>query len=170
MGTLQNSSRQPPQDSKPVLKRPVVISAIVALCVVIYIASIMFSRYESDRTIEKRNAVKAAEQRRANDQAAIEGLGGSELAIRALYVSPELIHPGEKAQLCYDVANAKTVTLDPPVGEVWPSHSRCLDLSPTKTTTYTLTIADAKGQSTSQSVKLEVKEQGPIRIDKFPSH
>ncbi len=87
----------------------------------------------------------------------MEQLGGSELAIRGLYVSPRSIHPGETAQLCYDVANAKTVTLDPPVGAVWPSHTRCLNLSPRKTTTYTLSIKDAAGNTVSQTVELLVR-------------
>ena len=122
-----------------------------------YVGFLILSRYESNRDFERRNAEKAAEQQREEDRAAIEQLGGSELAIRALYVSPASIHRGQSAQLCYDVANAKTVTLDPPVGEVWPSHNRCLDLSPRKTTTYTLTIADASGKSASQSVELQVR-------------
>jgi hypothetical protein len=74
-----------------------------------------------------------------------------------MYVAPAVIKRGDSAQLCYDVANAKTVTLDPPAGEVWPSHSRCLPLSPKKTTNYTLTIKDASGQAVSQSVELKVE-------------
>ena len=169
MGMLQNPAPEPAKETGSVLRKPIVYSAIAALCIAGYVGFVMFSRYESDRTIEKRNEVKAAEQRRANDAAAVEELGGSEPAIRSLYVSPTQIHPGETAQLCYDVANAKTVTLDPPVAEVWPSHTRCVDLSPKKDTTYTLTITDAKGQTQSQTVKLEVREQGPIHVDKFPS-
>jgi len=167
MTSLQTPSSQP--EVRSLFRKPILYSSIAALCVTFYFAFVLLSRHASDRAIEKQNAAKAAEERRANDQAAIEGLGGSELAIRAFYASPPVIHPGETAQLCYDVANAKTVTLDPPAGEVWPSHSRCLALSPSKATTYTLTIADAKGQSTSQSVKLEVKEQAPIRIKQLPS-
>jgi hypothetical protein len=170
MGTLSNPSPQPTQSSKTVFKKPFLYSTAIAICAVIYVAFIMFSRYESNQTIAKRNAVKAAEERRANDIAAVEQLGGSGLAIRSFYVSPVLIHPGEQAQLCYDVDNAKTVTLDPPAGDVWPSHTRCLNVYPKKSTNYTLTITGADGQSTSQSVKLEVKEQGPVHIDKFPSH
>jgi hypothetical protein len=169
MSALQNLPSEP-QDSKSVFKKPIVYTGILAVGILIYVGFVMYSRYQSNKAFEQRNAAKAAEQRHADDVAAVQQLGGSDLAIRSLYVSPALIHPGEKAQLCYDVDNAKTVTLDPPAGEVWPSHTRCLDLSPTKTTTYTLTIADDKGQSTSQSVKLEVKEEGPIHVNKFPSH
>jgi hypothetical protein len=156
MAASQQPSAQVPPPKSP-LKKPVLYSSIIAIVIAGYVAFTLFGRWVSTRTIERRDAVKAAEERRADDQAAIEQLGGSELAIRSLYISPAVVHRGEKAQLCYDVANAKTVTLDPPAGEVWPSHYRCLDVAPTKTTKYTLTITDAKGQSASQDVELKVR-------------
>ena len=142
---------------KSLFKNPYLYSGIVFAVVLGYVAFLLFSRYESNRAFEQRNAEKASEQRRADDRATVEQLGGSEFAIRSLYVSPGIIHRGESAQLCYDVANAKTVTLDPPEGGVWPSHYRCLDLSPKKTTTYTLTISDANGKTLSQTVQLRVR-------------
>jgi len=145
----------PPQ--KSVFQNAYLYSAIVFGGVLLYIGFVFVSRYRSTRDFERRDAEKAAEQRRAGDHAAVEQLGGTELAIRALYISPGVIHHGETAELCYDVANATTVTLDPPAGKVWPSHNRCLSLSPKKTTTYTLTIADASGKSTSQTVDLQVR-------------
>jgi len=142
---------------KSFFKNPYLYSAIALVVVLAYVAFLFVSRRVSNRAFEERSAEKAAEQRRADDRAAVEQLGGSELAVRALYVSPAIIHRGQSAQLCYDVANAKTVTLDPPEGQVWPSHTRCLDLSPRKTTTYTLTISDASGKSISQFVELQVR-------------
>src|SRR5580700_1999456 len=142
---------------KSPLKNPYLYSSIVILAVMAYVAYVLVTRYESNRQFERRKIEKATEQRREDDRKAIEQLGGSELSIRGLYLSPESIRRGETAQLCYDVANAKTVSLDPPEAEVWPSHSRCVNLSPKKTTTYTLTIADAAGQKTSQSVELKVR-------------
>lgn len=142
---------------KSIFKNPYLYSGIVLLGALIYVSFLLLSRYESNRLYERRNAEQADEQRRASDRNAIEQLGGTDLAIRALYVSPAIIRHGESAQLCYDVANAKTVTLDPPAGEVWPSTNRCLDISPKKTTTYTLTIADSSGKSASQTVELQVR-------------
>ena len=141
---------------KSPLKNPYLYSSIVILAVMAYVAFVLVTRYESNRQFERRNIEKATEQRREDDRKAIEQLGGSELSIRGLYLSPESIRRGETAQLCYDVANAKTVSLDPPEAEVWPSHSRCVNLSPKKTTTYTLTIAGPTGQKASQSVELKV--------------
>lgn len=149
------NTQVPPQ--KSFFKNPYLYSSIALVLTLAYVIFLFLSRHESTREFERRNAEKAAEQQRADDRAAIEQLGGSELAIHALYVSPALIRRGESAQLCYDVANAKTVALDPPAGQVWPSHNRCLALSPVKTTTYTLTISDASGKSAFQSVQLQVR-------------
>lgn len=138
-------------------KNPLVYSGILLVFFAFYIAFIFLSRYESNREFEQRDAEQKAEKRREDDRRTVEQLGGSELAIRSLYMSPPVIHRGEKAQLCYDVANAKTVTLDPPEGEVWPSHFRCVALSPKKTTTYTITIADSSGKTATQSAELQVR-------------
>jgi hypothetical protein len=122
-----------------------------------YATFIIVSRRESNRVVERRVAQQAAEKRLVDDRAAVEQLGGSELAIRALYASPSIIRPGQSSEVCYDVANAKTVTLSPPVAEVWPSHYRCFDVSPKKTTTYTLTIAGPSGSPLSQAIRVTVK-------------
>jgi len=145
-----------PAPPKSPFKNPFLYSSLLIFAVILCVSYILFTRYESSREYERHTRERLSEQRREDDRLAVEQLGGSELAIRGLYVSPRTIHPGESAQLCYDVANAKTVTLDPPAGEVWPSHSRCLNISPRKTTTYTLTIKDAAGKTVSQSVELPV--------------
>jgi hypothetical protein len=149
-----------PESSPPPkspFKNPFLYSSLLILGVLLYVSYILYVRHESNKQYQQKIEERQAEQRREEDRAAVEQLGGSELAIRGFYVSPRAIRAGETAQLCYDVANAKTVQLDPPVGEVWPSHSRCLNISPRKTTTYTLTIKDAAGKTVSQSVELLVR-------------
>jgi hypothetical protein len=146
-----------PPPPKSLLRNPFLYSSILIIGVILYVSYVIYSRYESSKEYERQTKEHQAEQRREEDRLAVEQLGGSELAIRGLYVSPRAIHPGAVAQLCYDVANAKTVTLDPPAGEVWPSHSRCLNISPRKSTNYTLTITDAAGKTVSQTVELPVR-------------
>ena len=148
---------EPPSSPKSPFKNPILYSSIVILGVFLYVSYVLYARHESSKQYQQKIEERQSEQRREDDRLAVEQLGGSEFAIRGLYVSPRSIHPGETAQLCYDVANAKSVTLDPPVGAVWPSHSRCLNISPRKTTTYTLTIEDAAGKTASQSVELPVR-------------
>lgn len=149
--------QQPRENKPPILKNPLMYSGLALVIVAAYVVFVLFSRHESNRAYERRIDQKAAEQQRESDRNAIEQLGGSDLAIRAFYIAPAEIGRGGTAQICYDVANAKTVTLDPPAGEVWPSHNRCLDVSAKSTTTYTLTITDSAGKTATQSVELKVK-------------
>jgi hypothetical protein len=148
---------EPSAEGKTVYKNPYLYSSIILLGVLFYVSYVLYSRFESSRNYEQQIQKDRGELRREDDRRAVEQLGGSELAIRGLYVDPAIIHAGDSAQLCYDVANAKTVTLDPPVAEVWPSHTRCIGISPRKTTTYKLAIADASGKTISQNVELRVQ-------------
>jgi hypothetical protein len=141
---------------KSLWKNPLLYSGALILCVAAFVLYIMLERYLSQRAFDDRILRQENVMRQEADRRAIEQLGGSELAIRSLYLAPSTVRPGETTLLCYDVANAKTVTLEPPVAEVWPSHSRCIALKPKKSTTFTLTIADASGKTVSQSVELKV--------------
>jgi hypothetical protein len=147
----------PPISQKSPWKSPFLYSSIFLVAIAAYVGFVLLSRYESNRALERRDSENRLEQRRQDDLRAVEQLGGSNLTIRSLYIAPAIIRRGETADLCYGVANAKTVALDPPQGEVWPSHSRCLKLSPRKTTSYTLTITDSSGRTVSQSVELKVR-------------
>ncbi len=121
--------------------------ALLAVCWV------YLSRWQANREIEQR----AAAQKRAEDQRTVEMLGGNRFDILEFYASPGLIHRGEEAQLCYGVSNAKSVRLEPQSNEVWPSYSRCVAVSPQKTTTYTLTAEDAEGHSKTATLTVEVR-------------
>ena len=147
----------PPIPHKSPLRNPLLYFSIAIAVVAAYVVLVFLSRYDSNRQIERRDAAHQAEERREEDRKEIEILGGSDLAIRAFYVVPADIRRGESAEICYDVANAKAVTLDPPEAEVWPSHSRCFHVSPKRTTTYTLTITDAAGKAATQAVELKVR-------------
>jgi hypothetical protein len=84
-------------------------------------------------------------------------MGGDAFDILAFYASPQVINRGGSASLCYSVSNAKSVSLDPPSNvSVWPSYERCVTLSPSKTTTYTLTATDAAAHTKSAQATIEV--------------
>ena len=144
---------QPPQ--KSLLKNPLLYTSALILIVAAYIGWIMLSRYQGNRAYEQRKEQDQANKQRQQDQAAIEQLGGNELAIQMLYATPT-VKRGETAQICYGVANAKSVTLEPQENKVWPSHNLCVDVKPSKTTTYTLTATGADGKTVSQQVAVEV--------------
>jgi hypothetical protein len=127
--------------------------AIVALIVV----GILVSRWKENRDLEERAKQTKTQKQQEQDRIALEQMGGKELAIQNFYATPGTIRHGETVQLCYGVANAKTVKLEPQSHPVWPSYSRCVDVTPAKSTTYTLTIADAAGNSKSQTLEVQVR-------------
>jgi hypothetical protein len=72
---------------------------------------------------------------------------------------------GEKSLLCYSVDNTRTLRLTPPVEAVWPAQTRCIDIAPTKETTYTLTAAGEDGKPVEQSVTVKVGAPRPKIIE-----
>lgn len=145
------------QQPKSILKNPLLYSSAIVLIAAAAVGFILFSRWAENRRIDRQAAQAAAQKQLSNDRAALDQLGGKELAIQSFYATPGVIHRGQSTQLCYGVANAKTVTLEPQSNPVWPSHSRCVDVTPKKDTTYTLTVQDAAGHSKSQTVEVKVR-------------
>jgi hypothetical protein len=142
---------------KSAFKNPFVYSWAALVLAALIVGWILFSRWQENRGIEKRTKEERAQKQREQDRAALEQFGGKELAIQNFYATPAVIRRGETVQLCYGVANAKTVKLEPQSNPVWPSYSRCVDVTPTKSTTYTLTIADAAGNTRTQTVQVQVR-------------
>jgi hypothetical protein len=153
----QPDLQQPQPPSKSIFKKLSFYSKIVIAIAALMVFWIFFSRWWQNRSIEYREREAAAEKQRADDRATLDRMGGKELAIQTFYASPGEIRRGQPVQLCYGVANAKTVKLEPQSSPVWPSYSRCVNDSPAKTTTYTLTIADAAGNTKSQSLTVQVR-------------
>ena|SRR5271165_4118112 len=147
----------PVSEPKSLLKNPLLYSSAVLVVAMLGVVFVMISRWQESRNNERGAAQERAEKQHEQDRLAIEQLGGKEFAILSFYASPTLIRRGDSAQLCYGVANAKSVKLDPQSQPVWPSVARCVDVSPNKSTTYTLTIEDAAGKKLTQDVEVKVR-------------
>jgi hypothetical protein len=145
------------QPTRSILKNPLLYSSIVLAVVALFVGWTLFSRWQENRRIDRLAAKEASQKQLDNDRAALEQFGGKDLAIQSLYATPGIIHRGQSTQLCYGVANAKTITLEPQTNPVWPSYSRCVDVTPKKTTVYTLTVQDAAGNTKSQTVEVKVR-------------
>ncbi len=130
-----------------------IISSGLIFLAAIYSGLVFYSRREENRAIEE----KAAADRRAADARVLEMMGGNRFDILNFYASPGHIRRGETVQLCYGVSNATSLTLDPKDANVYPAYSNCVRISPRKTTTYTLTAADAQGHTQTASVTVEVR-------------
>ncbi len=146
---LDDSTEKP----HPILRNPLVYSSSVLLIAALCVGWIMWSRREENREIERR----AAEKRREENRQAVERMGGNRFEILSFYASAGEIRRGETLTLCYGVANAKKVTLEPQSNPVWPSYARCVDVAPRKDTTYTLTAEDAAGHVKTETLTVKVR-------------
>lgn len=142
---------------KSAFLNPLLYSSALVVIVSLVVGWIMLSRWLENRDFDRRAAQERAAKQREMDRLAIEQLGGKEFAILNFYASPGTIGRGETSQLCYGVSNAKAVKLEPQSSPVWPSPSRCVDVFPTKDTTYTLTIQDASGNTKTATLEVRVR-------------
>jgi len=76
--------------------------------------------------------------------------------ITAFYARDSVVIEGGSTVLCYGVANAKSVRLEPPVERISPSLNRCIEVRPRTETRYTLTAEGSDGQMVSQSLTIRV--------------
>ncbi|MCZ2080390.1 MAG: hypothetical protein HUU41_03595 [Bryobacteraceae bacterium] len=126
---------------------------VVAVVALLYTASVFVLRWRHNRA-----AVEAIERSRAEaDRKIVEQYGADELKILTFYASPGLLKRGDTGLLCYGVLNAKSVRIEPGVEEIHPALSRCVEVKPGATTTYTLSAADDSGKAVSQTVEVRVQ-------------
>ena len=130
------------------------LSAVVLVFGCAYVGWVFYSRWEANHAL----AEKAAEKQRTQNQEAFEAMGGNRFDILAYSADPEEIQAGEKSSLCYSVSNSKSVKIEPsPEEPTWPAFSRCVHVSPRKTTTYTMTVEDGAGHTKTASVEIRVR-------------
>lgn len=118
----------------------------------LFLGWVFYSRQQSieqyDRAVERKKQEAAERFRKA--------YGSDDIRIAGFTARPGAIHRGQETLLCYGVANAKVVTLDPPVEDVHPAMSYCFNVSPKQTTKYTLAAEDANGKRVTASLTVTV--------------
>ena len=123
------------------------------MAAILYLGWTFFMRWSDNRSIVQEIEETKAEQARKT----AEAYGGGALTILSFYSTPSIIQRGEITQLCYSVSNSESVRIEPPVKNVWPSLSRCVDVSPDKDTVYTLTAEDAEGNTVTADTSVKVQ-------------
>jgi hypothetical protein len=154
---LADQKPLPPAKTTTIFKNPSLYSSLLVGIALLVVGWILFSRWRENLSIERRTREERSQKQLENDRVALEQFGGKDLAIQSFYASPGAIHKGDSAQLCYGVANAKSVKLEPQPNAVWPSYARCVSVSPAKSTTYTLTVSDSSGNTKTQSLEVKVE-------------
>src|SRR5580704_11185620 len=79
--------------------------------------------------------------------------------ILRFYATTGSLAPGDKAQLCYGVENAKSVRIAPSIVPVTPAANRCLDIVPDRTTHYTILAEGFDGNVVNRSLTLVVETE-----------
>lgn len=136
-----------------IIRRLLPYTTVAALLALIYLGWVFYSRYSQNRELQREAEQKEADQARKT----YDLYGAGQLKIMLFYAVPPVVKRGASAQLCYSVSNAKTVKIDPNVEEIKPSLSRCVDIKPAHSTTYTLTAADDRGHQATQSVNVMIR-------------
>jgi hypothetical protein len=158
-GQTGQTGSSSPEATPPASRARQIIRYMPILVVIaaVYAGLVLLVRWNENREAEAREKTEAAAKAREDNARALDVVGGTEFKILSFYVTPGLAHRGDTVELCYGVANAQTVKIDPDIGRgTWPSVNRCIDITPKKTTTYTLTAQDAHGNTKTESLTLEV--------------
>lgn len=123
-----------------------------------YVSWVFYNRAESRRATQAEREAKQLDK----TQGELNRVGGSDLKITQFYANPAQVRKGEKTELCYGVIFAESVTLTAnpagnPTESIWPSLLKCIPVDPQADTEYTLTAKSKSGDTTTQSLKVEVR-------------
>lgn len=135
------------------MKRFLLLGGVAFVLGAIVLGWTFYSRSQADAEFQKQQQQKELEKGRRFRQA----YGSDDVRIVGVRANPPEIRRGQTTVFCYGVMNAKVVKLDPPVEPVHPSPSYCFELSPARTTTYTITAEDENGKSVQQGVTVLVR-------------
>jgi hypothetical protein len=109
------------------------------------------------RRASQRSAEELIQQEAEADRKVLSNLGDGKLKILMFYANPPAISHGAKMLLCYGVAGAKSVRIEPGVEAIRPSLSRCLEVYPKASVTYTLSATDADGKTDTSAIQVQVQ-------------
>jgi hypothetical protein len=128
-------------------------SWLFVLVAFLYAGLTIYLRSENNKAIDD----AAARERAEKDRRVYEQLGAGDLKIVTFYPNPPVISRGETGKLCYGVANATAVRIEPEVEPIAPALSRCIEVKPRGSTAYTLTATDSTGRTATKQVEVVVR-------------
>ena len=122
---------------------------IVVIVAVAFFALVMVNRRLGEQRQQREQPDGFAEFERA--------YGGTAVKIVQFYSREGTMFEGSTTVLCYGVANARSVRIEPPVEGVSVSFNRCVEVAPERDTRYTLTAEGNDGHTVSESFVLKVR-------------
>lgn len=131
---------------------PLRVAAVIALA---YLGYVFLARRTADqRYAESHQLTGPSAEQNAKFASTY---GGSALKITQFLARDAVIVEDQTTVLCYGVLNAKSVRIEPPVGDIYPALNRCVDVSPQHDTKYTLTAEGNDGKTATAEFTLAVK-------------
>jgi hypothetical protein len=135
------------------LRRILPFTTVVMVMAGLWTGWTLYSRRRSAEEAERQSEQRQAEA----DQKLVAAFGGDQLTILGFVAEPGSVSPGGRALMCYGVSNAAKVGIEPGIEPIQPALSHCLEVFPRKTTKYTLTAKDARGNTKSASLTIRVR-------------
>jgi hypothetical protein len=135
-----------------ILRRLLPYTSALFVLALLYLAWTFYARWSNSRSMRQ-----AADAEKAKADAQIVRMYAGELKILSFYTTSGTIRRGRKTLLCYGVASAVKVRIEPGVEPLKPSLSRCVEVSPVKDTLYSLTAEDESGHSVTESLAIHVQ-------------
>ena len=152
---LTDAGLEPEGKPKGGLSAILPYTTIAVVLAILYVAWTFYSRHESAKEAEQAIAAKQDEQRK---RVVNQIFGSGEIKFTVFSADSGHLKAGQTTQLCYGVVNAKTLKLEPPPSEeVKPTARHCVEVAPKKTTPYTLTAGNEKGETQSQTLTIAVQ-------------
>ena len=144
----------PPPRKKGFAEGLLPYTTVMMVLALLYVAWTFYSRHQREK--EAAAAIEKKQQDAQKKEADMI-FGSGEVKFLTFSASNGHLKRGATTRLCYGVVNAKTLKIEPQIGEeVKPTSLHCADISPKTTTTYTITGVNAQGQSNSASLTVQV--------------
>jgi hypothetical protein len=135
------------------LRRILPYTTFALILAAAYTGWTFYSRYSAGQEATE----KAKETEAQRDQQTVDRFGAGKLRILSFYASPHLVRSGERVLVCYSVVNATEVSITPEIEPIKPSITRCLEVFPKESTTFTLKARDAAGAEATQTAYVGVR-------------
>ena len=152
---LTDAGPEKPEKNKSGLAAILPYTTIAMIIAALYVAWTFYSRHESARKAQAEIETKRQEAEKRNAELIF---GSGEIKFNIFSADHGVLRRGESTQLCYGVVNATALKIEPPVSEpVKPTNRHCVDITPQKTTTYTITASNDKGDTKTVSLTVQVR-------------
>jgi len=126
----------------------------VILAVAIYAGWVVVDRHLANRRWVAEHTASAPAAANSEFERTYSGTG---VKIVQFYAREGSVVEGSSTVICYGVANARAVRIEPAVEGVGVSPNRCIEVTPSHETRYTLTAEGSDGKAVSASFVIGVK-------------